>query len=293
MKKLFSFLLVLTIVSCNKETKKTAMAQKESDLEIHKDLYGNWVGDFIASEQNTEDTDDFVYSNKINIVIKKIAGGKVYGQSIVAGNVSGFIGEIKEGHNELNFTLKELGDTKKEGEFIFTIKQDSLKGKWISNNKKAIVTERKYELVKQKFKYDPNLMLSEEEGPYVDYYASKTDTIVYETEGEEEPEHDTEEMYRVASDVVTKINTSTKKLTEADVKNLKKLELEILRNTIFARHGYTFKKKSYRQFFDPVSWYVPISNDVSAALTPLEKDNIALLERFEKYAEDNYDSFGR
>lgn len=82
-------------------------------------------------------------------------------------------------------------------------------------------------------------------------------------------------------------------MTETDLKNLKKLELEIIRNTIFARHGYTFKKKAVRQFFDPVDWYVPMYDDVQDKLTTLELKNIALLNRLEKYAEDNYDTFGR
>ena len=54
-----------------------------------------------------------------------------------------------------------------------------------------------------------------------------------------------------------------------------------------------FDKKSYRQFFDSVEWYIPVSENVDAKLTALEKANIKLLERFEQYAEDNYDSFGR
>jgi hypothetical protein len=74
---------------------------------------------------------------------------------------------------------------------------------------------------------------------------------------------------------------------------IQKLELEIIRNTIFARHGYTFKKKSFRQFFDPIDWYIPVTDNVSNKLTLLEKKNILLLNRFQKYAEDNYDSFGR
>lgn len=53
------------------------------------------------------------------------------------------------------------------------------------------------------------------------------------------------------------------------------------------------RKKSYRQFFDSVEWYIPVSENVDAKLTALEKANIKLLERFEQYAEDNYDSFGR
>jgi hypothetical protein len=120
----------------------------------------------------------------------------------------------------------------------------------------------------------------------------KIDSVEYETE-EGVTETYEEQVYRTASDVVTKLNSSTTLLKESDVKNLKKLELEILRNTIFARHGYTFKKKTYRQFFDPVDWYVPVSDDVAKELTVIEKQNIKLLQRFEKYAEDNYDTFGR
>lgn len=78
-----------------------------------------------------------------------------------------------------------------------------------------------------------------------------------------------------------------------DLKNLRKLDLQIIRNTVFARHGYSFKKETYRQFFENTDWYVPVSNNVDADLTPLEKDNVALLARLEKYAEDHYDTFGR
>jgi hypothetical protein len=38
---------------------------------------------------------------------------------------------------------------------------------------------------------------------------------------------------------------------------------------------------------------VPISSDVTKELSQLERGNIALLMRFEKYATDNYDHFGR
>ena len=101
------------------------------------------------------------------------------------------------------------------------------------------------------------------------------------------------EVYRSASKAVSEINTSKTLLKEADVKNLKKLDLEILRNTIFARHGYSFKSRNVRQFFDMVDWYVPVYEDVTQNLTETEKQNILLLKRFEKYAVDNYDTFGR
>ena len=100
-------------------------------------------------------------------------------------------------------------------------------------------------------------------------------------------------VYRSATDAVYKINASKEKLTEKRIKNLRKLDLEIIKNAIYARHGYSFKKQTYRNFSEYTDWYVPVSNNVDAELTPLEKENIVLLSRFTKYAEDHYDTFGR
>jgi YARHG domain len=228
--------------------------------------------------------------NKINLIIKKIENNRVFAKSIVAGNSRSISGTMDENDGEFQFILNEPGDDKYDGAFDFKIIGDTLSGTWKSFDKKLHVTGRSFKLVKQKFEYNPKLMLPAE-GDYVDYFSQKIDSTSYEYEGKTEYEY--AETYRMASDIITKINASTTKLEEIDLKNLKKLELEIIRNTIFARHGFSFKKKSFRQFFDPVAWYVPVSNDVSAALTSTEKSNIALLKRFEKYAEDNYDSFGR
>ncbi|MFC7775424.1 YARHG domain-containing protein [Flavobacterium sp. GCM10027622] len=287
--------LFAVLVSCKKEAEKP-LAQKETvvkDAEQFKELYGNWVGDFIAEEYDT--VGEFVHSNKINIVIKNIVGNQVIGHNLVAGNNRVLTGEVNVVDlGEFKFLLKEPGDSKRDGVFTFTIKNDTLAGEWIPNNPKAVVKKRVYKLTKQKFAYNPNLMLPNDEDytQFMDQYSMKIDTVEYETEdGEKETYED--QLYRTASDIVTKLNSSTTLLKESDVKNLKKLELEILRNTIFARHGYTFKKKTYRQFFDPVDWYVPVSDDVANELTVIEKQNIKLLQRFEKYAEENYDTFGR
>jgi len=292
MKKISFFLVVLlSLTSCKKDKDKTIASVKKEDTEVLTFLYGNWVGDFTASEYQEDKTEeDFVFINKINIVIKRIQGNNVTGQNIVAGNSRPIAGTIRNKNDELHFVMKEPGDDKNDGVFRFTIKNDTLSGEWTSNNKKAIVTKRTFKLVKQNFEYKPEVMLPDDD-VYYDSYSMKIDSAIIEIDGEEEMQYS--EIYRAASDIIYKINSSTTKLSEADVKNLKKLELEILRNTIFARHGYTFKKKSYRQFFDPVDWYIPVSADVSKELTSIEKENIKLLERFEKYAEDNYDSFGR
>lgn len=289
MKKALALVLVILVISCKKE--KSEIATLTTNENLHTELYGNWVGDFVAKVYDT--TSNFVYVNKINIVIKKIEGNKVFGQSIVAGNSRPIAGEFKQVADSLIFTMKEPGDKKDDGKFEFSIKNNVLNGSWFSNNKKQAVSQRTFKLKKQSFEYNPNLMLPEDEA-YIDYYSEKIDTIVEtQTDSTIVPETYYQETYRSAGDVITKINSSTKKLTENDLKNLKKLELEILRNTIYARHGYIFKKKSYRQFFDSVEWYIPVSENVDAKLTTLEKANIKLLERFEQYAKDNYDSFGR
>ena len=87
---------------------------------------------------------------------------------------------------------------------------------------------------------------------------------------------------------------SVKELGMADVENLMKNELEIMRNEIFARHGYSFvKKKELREYFENQAWYVAKTDDVKADLTPLEKKNIALILRLEDYADQHGDDFGR
>jgi hypothetical protein len=290
MKNTLLFLFLLTIISCKKE--KSELAKNNIVRDQYQNLYGNWVGDFVTSKSDSlaDENVDFVYSNKINLVIKKIENNKVYGQSIVAGNSRPLLVDFSEYNGEIRITLNEPGNKKNDGRFEFKIIGKDLEGKWFANTKKNPVWEREYRLTKQPFKYNPKLMLPQER-EYVDWYSTKIDSTKEVIDGEEETYYD--ETYRSASDIITKLNASTTLLNESDLKNLKKLELEIIRNTIFARHGYTFKKKSFRQFFDPIDWYIPVTDNVSNKLTLLEKKNILLLNRFQKYAEDNYDSFGR
>ena len=86
---------------------------------------------------------------------------------------------------------------------------------------------------------------------------------------------------------------SQRLLKTADVENLEKGELEFMRNEIFARHGYCFAKKELRQQFENEDWYVPNTVDIKGYLTDLEKKNIALIKRYEKYADDYGDEYGR
>lgn len=297
MKKSIVVIALLGLLACN-ETPPPAEKSNVEKEEIREDTsflqytdyFGSWVGDFIA-EEYTDGNGDGSHSNKINLVVKRIEGDSVFGQSIVAGNSRDFKGVVRKKESLFVFTVNEPGDQKYDGVFEFSIANDTLKGNWTSFRKDLPVVKRRFALVKSVFVYSPSLMLPDDMD-YVDYVSGKTAEVVEE---DEEGVKDTfmVDVFRAASEKIFEMNASVQELKEADLKNLKKIDLEIIRNTIYARHGYTFKKRTYRQFFDYVDWYIPVSTDVTASLTDLEKRNIELLNRFEKYAEDHYDSFGR
>ncbi len=280
----------LLFVSC--QQKKVVEKVEETVPEIStndQQFIGFWVGGFVANEY--KEGTEFVRSNRINIIIKNIIGDSVIGQSVVAGNSMPLHGTIERGLNNslAHFELVEPKNNKFNGKFSFDITTTDLRGSWESYDKTIPVTKRTFKLNHRLFSYDANLMLPA--NGYYDTYSEKQKVTVDTVDGKETKYVD--DAYRAAGDVVYKINSSTHQFSEEELKNLKKLELEILRNTIFARHGFTFKKKGYRQFFDDVDWYVPVSDNVEAELTPLEKANIKLFARFEKYATDHYDTFGR
>jgi hypothetical protein len=86
---------------------------------------------------------------------------------------------------------------------------------------------------------------------------------------------------------------SQRLLKAADVENEMKEDLQYMRNEIFARHGFSFNKKELRQMFEMEEWYVPNTVDIRGHLTEIEKKNIALIKRYEKYAEEYGDEYGR
>ena len=56
---------------------------------------------------------------------------------------------------------------------------------------------------------------------------------------------------------------------------------------------HAFLQKTLRELFEDKDWYIPNTVDVKKDLTDIEKKNITLIKRFEKYAEEYGDDFGR
>lgn len=86
---------------------------------------------------------------------------------------------------------------------------------------------------------------------------------------------------------------SERLLTDEDLDNLVGDELEIMRNEIYARHGYSFRNEKMRSHFADQEWYIPMGVDIREKLTDIEAKNIQIIKRFESYFEEYYDEYGR
>lgn len=72
---------------------------------------------------------------------------------------------------------------------------------------------------------------------------------------------------------------STRRLTEAELRGYSSRELKIMRNEIYARHGYVFQTADMKNYFAAQPWYRPVSRNVS--LSSVEQANVATIQRVE------------
>lgn len=306
MKQLLVLVSILFMLSCDKKKdkkeeavvlednieEKTQNTPKNFENEIRDEdiLNGIYVGAFKAEVYDSKKKPS--YSNRINITIDSIVENTIYGHSVVAGNSRPFLGELVNDGNNYRATLKEPGDNKYDGKFELEFVPDygRIKGFWIANNPNLAVSRRSYDLKKTSFNYNPDQYIIdpndvEEAEGYADVFAELYSSDYDEEEGPES---------EYATIDAVNINASNTELKKEDVENLYKGDLEIIRNTIYARHGYSFKNRKMRYFFDQhVGWYIPMYTDVRDNLTILELKNIELIKRYEEHADKYYDYFGR
>lgn len=77
--------------------------------------------------------------------------------------------------------------------------------------------------------------------------------------------------------------TSSRLLTEEDIKGFSKSDLKIMRNEIFARHGYIFRDPMLQEYFSQMPWYTPQQADISQiALSIVEQNNVLFIQRYEQ-----------
>lgn len=240
-------------------------------------ILGSYVGLF---EAKTYDANQKIsWTNKITVFLDSIVGNQLYGHSVVAGNARPFSGTLVRQGEQFTAEVREPGDDRYDGQFFMKIDGSGKKieGTWKAY-KKLGVSERQYSLERRAFRYNPQLELPEDIAwaDLYDSYDEKTGEAEFVTAG------------------AAKFNASTRLLKKEEVENLYKADLEVMRNAIYARHGYSFKNRRMRYVFDSyVDWYMPVSVDIRDQLTAIEKQNIDLLKRYEQHAERYYDAFGR
>ncbi len=241
-KFLAAVLLLFALYSCKKKTEINLPKGKNLSLknpakqlgqEVHQELYGIYTGEFIGREMiESEDNSEIEFDNstKISVKINRITKDSVYGHSIVKGKQRKFRGIYDPGVK--NFVLDEPGTDKTDGRFNVSLKGDSIVGSWLAYNNSSVKSpNKKLKLVKSNFVYNPNFML-DNTSDLMDYENSKIVKEQYTDSETNQTEIFTVKKVRSASTEIFKLNASTNKLSEKQLKNLRKIDLEIIKNTI-------------------------------------------------------------
>jgi hypothetical protein len=297
-------------------------------IDIREDLIGYWVGWFNSAIPNREfKWGEMTYRSKINVSIDSFVNDSVFGHSVIANNYTPFRGLVTLDEFDIyHFRCEEPGDGSHDGIFRFKIgtKDSVISGKWDAFGD-VDVYKRDYKLSKQLFEYKPEVELI---SPYFDELKVNPDnnytldSVISEFgsikkaynlmigDGEDTATWDDSTEAKYGNIIVTELNmydeeyySTSPSLFEFNpsmdtleievVENLSKADIYILRNSIYARHGYSFRQKDLRLYFDQQPWYFPVIADIRSELTDVEKINIKTLLAFEEHAEEYYDYYGR
>lgn len=72
------------------------------------------------------------------------------------------------------------------------------------------------------------------------------------------------------------------KLIDADLKDLDKAQLRLMRNAVYARHGRTFKSVDLQSLWECYTWYKKNPSYNDDLLTDIDKYNIELIQKYEQ-----------
>lgn len=87
---------------------------------------------------------------------------------------------------------------------------------------------------------------------------------------------------------------SWRRATDADLEPMDGLSLDIMRNSVFARHGRRFNNKGLQEYFDKQSWYNPKYSPEefpSSKLSDLERRNVEYIAEYQDRTDKKF--FGK
>lgn len=70
---------------------------------------------------------------------------------------------------------------------------------------------------------------------------------------------------------------STIIIESSDLENLDMYNLRILKNEIYARKGYAFSNKEFKDYFSKLSWYKPLNSNKLVKLSDIETKNVEMI----------------
>ena len=127
-----------------------------------------------------------------------------------------------------------------------------------TNTVEEPITETSQELIEE----------SQEGGPVSEEASSEENSVQVNDDN-----YDLVVLEKVYDEVINKGN-------EAYLNNFSSDELAIIRNTLYARNGYKFKKKEYQEYFGEKSWYNPTTSSQNI-LTRKEEKLANIIKRYE------------
>lgn len=76
--------------------------------------------------------------------------------------------------------------------------------------------------------------------------------------------------------------TNERYITFDDLEGFSKDEIALIRNEIYARHGYVFKSEPFKSYFSKKEWYVPNPDFSTTELSEIELANKDLIVEYEQ-----------
>lgn len=75
--------------------------------------------------------------------------------------------------------------------------------------------------------------------------------------------------------------TDTRRITIADLEEFSTEEIALIRNEIYARHGYVFQTEPFKSYFGEKDWYIPNPDFTEAEFSEIELANKNLIVEYE------------
>lgn len=105
-----------------------------------------------------------------------------------------------------------------------------------------------------------------------------------ETEGTFSDKGSTEEIDYINEDIEKDaflFPSDSVLITEGELEKLDDKTVELIKNEIYARHGYIFTNRALKKYFESFNWYEPSEEYSPNLLNPTEKANLKTIKKFQ------------